>query len=107
MLEGGTLHPSELTLPRLVSLLRFGEPIPVTDRAGMLVALPVAEGSALDGATVADSIGGIEGATAVAVLRAEEMVIPRGPTRIQAGDQLVAIAAPEAFEQLQEAASGP
>jgi CIC family chloride channel protein len=107
MLEGGTLQPSELTLPRLVSLLRFGEPIPVTDRAGMLVALPVAEGSALDGATVADSIGGIEGATAVAVLRAEEMVIPRGPTRIQAGDQLVAIATPEAFEQLQEAASGP
>lgn len=106
MLEGGGLEPSELTLPRLVSLLRFGEPIPVTESAGMLVALPVAEGSALDGATVAESVGRIEGVTAVAVLRAEGMVIPRGPTTLQAGDQLVAIATPEAYEALQ-AAAGP
>lgn len=107
MLEGGGLEPSELTLPRLVTLLRFGEPIQVTEGTGMLVALPVAEGSDLDGATVADSVGRIEGATAVAILRAEEMVIPRGPTPIQAGDQLVAIATPEAYERLQEAAGGP
>jgi Trk K+ transport system NAD-binding subunit len=97
----------ELTLPRLVSLLRFGEPIPVTEHAGMLVAIPVTAGSALDGATVADSVGRIERATAVAILRAEEMVIPRGPTPIHAGDQLVAIATPEAYELLQDAASGP
>jgi CIC family chloride channel protein len=103
MLEGGTLEPSELTLPRLVSLLRFGEPILVTDKAGMLVAIHIAPGSALDGTNVADSLGGMKGATAVAVLRAEEMLIPRGPTRIEAGDQLILIATPEAYDALQAA----
>lgn len=105
MLEGGTLEPSELTLPRLVSLLRFGEPIPVTDAAGMLVAIQVGTGSALAGATVAESVGRMEGTTTVAVLRAEKMVIPRGPTELHAGDQLILIATPEAYEALQEASA--
>jgi CIC family chloride channel protein len=107
MLEGETLEPSELTLPRLVSLLRFGEPIPVTEKAGMLVAIQVEPGSALDGTNVAESVGRFEGATAVAVLRADEMMIPRGPTRIEAGDQLILIATPDAYEKLQEAAEAP
>lgn len=102
MLEGGGLEPSELTLPRLASLLRLGEPIQVTEGTGMLVALPVAEGSNLAGTRVADGVGRLEGVTAVALLRAEEMVIPRGPTLIAAGDQLVAVATPEGYQRLQE-----
>jgi CIC family chloride channel protein len=107
MLEGGSFEPSELTLPRLVSLLRFGEPIPVTEKAGMLVAVAVRPGSALDGVTVAESIGRMEGATAVAVLREEEMSIARGPTRIEAGDQVIAIARRPSYEILRRAAGEP
>jgi len=100
MLEGDTLESSELTLPRLVSLLRFGEPIPVTDGAGNLVSLEVHPDSALDGVAVVNSIGTLSGVTAVAILRSDEMVIPRGPTRIEAGDQVVLIATPAAYETL-------
>jgi len=100
MLEGDTLESSELTLPRLVSLLRFGEPIPVTDGAGNLVSLEILPDSVLDGVAVADSIGTLSGVTAVAILRSDEMVIPRGPTRIEAGDQVVLIATPAAYETL-------
>jgi CIC family chloride channel protein len=104
MLEGGALEPSELTLPRLVSLLRFGEPIQVADEAGSLVSIEIAPGSALDEATVSESIGGVSGVTAVAILRSGEMVIPRGPTVIQGGDQLVLIARPDAHATVQSMA---
>ena len=104
MLEGGEVETAELTLPRLVSLLQFGEPIPVTSKAGMLVALSIAPGSALDGVTVGEGFGTVEGATAVAVLRGEEMQVPRGPTRLEAGDQVISIATAAAYEKLQERA---
>lgn len=100
MLEADALEPSELTLPRLVSLLRFGEPIPVADEAGSLVSIEAHAGSRLDGVAVADSIGALSGVTAVAILRSDEMVIPRGPTRIEAGDQVVLIATPETYKTL-------
>ncbi len=104
MLDGESFEPSELTLPRLVSLLRFGEPIPVTAGEGMLVAVQVEAGSELAGTIVADSVGKLEGVSAVAILRADEMLIPRGPTRIEAGDQLVLITHPEAYDTLSGAA---
>lgn len=107
MLEGDSLEPSEIALPRLVSLLRFGEPIQVAEGSAMLVTLEVEGGSALDGATVAEAFAGVDGATAVSILRAKEMVIPRGPTGLQAGDQLVAIATPEGHARLREAATPP
>ena len=66
----------------------------------MLVALEVESGSSLAGSTVAVGLGGVEGVTAVAVLRDEEMVVPRGPTAIEAGDQLVVIATERGREQL-------
>jgi CIC family chloride channel protein len=107
MVEGGALDRSELTLPRLVALLQYGQPIPITGTvgevsgdAGMMVALTVGECSALDGSTVRDTIGRVQGATAVAVLRAEKMLVPRGPTRLEAGDQLIAVATAEAHRGL-------
>jgi CIC family chloride channel protein len=104
MLEGGSLDRSELTLPRLAALLRLGEPIPVTERAGLLVAVTVQPGCALADTVVKDSVGRIDGVTAVAILRAEEMLIPRGSTHVRGGDQLLAIATPDAYKLLQEAA---
>lgn len=102
LIEGGTLDRSEMTLPRLVSLLRFGDPIPITHGSAMVVALDIAPGSFLDGRTVAVGIGQTENATAVAVLRGEQMLVPRGPTELAGGDQLIAVATPAAYERLRE-----
>jgi chloride channel protein, CIC family len=107
MIEGGTLDPSEVTLPRLVSLLRSGEPIRITHGTGMVVALDIAPGASLDGQTVATGIGQTEGATAVAVLRGEEMLVPRGPTELKGGDQLIAVVTPAGYEHLRELAGSP
>jgi hypothetical protein len=104
LIEGGGLKSSELSLPRLVSLLRYGRPIPLTGEGGALLALHVEEGSVLDGATVAERVGTEAGATAVAVLREGKMLVPRGPTRFAAGDQLVVVATPEAAEALRTVA---
>ena len=103
LIEGGGLKSSELTLPRLVSLLHYGRPIPMTGEGGALLAVKVEEGSRLDDGTVAEMVGTIEGATAVAVLRDGKMLVPRGPTRFRAGDDLVLVATPEAAELLHAA----
>ena len=65
--------------------------------------MKVEEGSRLDDGTVAEMVGTVEGATAVAVLREGKMLVPRGPTRFRAGDDLVLVATPEAAEVLQAA----
>jgi len=105
IIEGGEVDSSEITLPRLASLLRFGQPIPVVHGKGMLVSLMIEPGAALDGQAVAEAIGSVEGATAVAVLRDEEMIVPRGPTHLAAGDQLILVATTEAHSRLQQSAS--
>jgi len=108
MLEGGRLKRSELTLPRLTSLLEYGDPIPVTrDGHGFLITVELEEGSPLAGETVATGLGTVAGLTAVAVLRGDEMTVPRGPTCLEAGDQIVAVATPEAHRELREKAVAP
>lgn len=107
LIEGETLDRSEVTLPRLVSLLRFGDPIPITHGTAMLVALEIVPGSFLDGRTVAEGIGQTEGVTAVAVLRGEEMMVPQGPTELAGGDQLIAVATPAGHERLRDLAGSP
>ena len=104
MIEGGALQRSELTLPRLVSLLQYGQPIRVTGDSGMLVAVEIAAGSGLDGHSVQESLGAVQGTTAVAVLRGGKMLVPRGPTRLEAGDQVIAVATPEAYQRVRELA---
>jgi CIC family chloride channel protein len=106
MIEGGGLDESELTLPRLVSLLRFGRPIRIIHQGALLVLVRITPGSALAGQSVAQGLGALHGVTAVAVLRGEEMSVPRGPTRLEAGDQVIAVATPEAYERLLEQAEG-
>lgn len=106
MLERGDLESTELTLPKLASLLRFGEPIPISDERYRLVRVEVRPGSALDGRTVAESVGGLAGVTAVAVLRQEEMLMPRGPTMLHGGDQVLAVTTPESQEMLEAFAAG-
>lgn len=107
LIETGDLEASEIRLPKLVHLLRFGEPVAISEGEGYLVALEVPPGSGLDGRTVAEAVGTIEGSTAVAVLRDGEILVPRGPTRFQAGDHLLAIVKNEAQESLRQLAEIP
>jgi chloride channel protein, CIC family len=104
LIEGGTIGRTEVSLPRLVSLLQFGGTLPVTHGTATLLALSIAPGSSLDGSTIASGIGAMESATAVAILRGDEMIVPRGPTELAAGDQLIAVATPHDCERLRELA---
>ena len=104
MIEGGKVDRTELTLPKLVSLLRFGHPVPVADGGGMLVAVRVSEGSALDGKTVAEGFDPLPGTIAVAILHGEEMTVPGGATLLSAGDQVIAVATSETYQKLREQA---
>jgi len=107
ILEDGKVDYSQLTLPRLVSLLRFGEPVHVTKESDeVLVGLEIQENSPLAESTISEGIGEIKGATAVALLRQHKIVVPRGPTVIEPGDQLIALATPAARNELTKRASG-
>jgi CIC family chloride channel protein len=107
ILEGGGLDPSEVRLPRLINLLRFGGTIPVAEGEGMLVAVNIRPGSHLAGRTVARTIGTMEGATAVAVLREEQLLIPRGDTLFQQGDQLLLVTTPDTHRLIMRQAEAP
>jgi CIC family chloride channel protein len=105
MIESGDLDASEIRLPRLMHLLRFGEPVRISEGEGSLVALEVDAGSELDGRTVAETVGTIEGATAVAVLREDDIIVPRGPTILRSGDRLLAVVHEIAHEPLRRSAA--
>ncbi len=100
MIEGGNVDRADLTLPRLVSLLRFGHPIRVTDGAGMLVAVRVSEKAPLDGQTVAEGFAPLPGTIAVAILHGEEMTVPSGGTLLAGGDQIIAMTNAETYPTL-------
>ena len=68
--------------------------MPITKGESALLSVRVEAGSRLTELTVADSLGRIDGLTAVAVLREEELLTPRGGTRFLAGDRLLAVATP-------------
>ncbi|HOM98644.1 MAG TPA: chloride channel protein [Acidobacteriota bacterium] len=104
LLEDGAVDPKEVPLPRLVTLLRYGEPLPVTRGEAMLVSVVVKKGSTLDGRTIADALGNVPRTTAVAVLRGPELIVPRGPTRLRAEDQLVAVTDARGYEELRRLA---
>jgi CIC family chloride channel protein len=102
LIDGGAVDLTDLTLPRLVSLLRFGHPIQVAEGEGMLIAVRIEPGSGLDGVTVAEGFAALADTAAVAIMHGEEMTVPRGSTRLSAGDQVIAIAKPETYAKLRE-----
>ena len=107
MIEFADLEASEIRLPKLIHLLRFGEPIRIADGEGSLVSLEIRPGSAMDGHTVAETVGAVGGATLVAILRGEEIISPRGPTILCAGDRLLAMVGEAAHEMLEKITSTP
>jgi Trk K+ transport system NAD-binding subunit len=102
MLDTGGVEPADVRLPRLVNLLRFGETIPIGKGESALVAVEVKASSRLTELTLADSLGHIEGLTAVAVIRGDELLAPRGGTCFQGGDKLLAVTTPAARVELNE-----
>ena len=107
LLESGDLDASEIRLPSLLNLLRYGEPIEIGEADGALVAVVVEPGAEVDGGTIAETIGRVQGATAVAVLRANEVLIPRGSTTLAAGDQVLAVVRGASREALERLAAAP
>ena len=104
MIEGGKVDTTGLTLPRLVTLLKFGNPIQVTDGAGILVAVRIGKGSPLEGKTVMEAFGPLAGTIAVAILHGQEMIVPTGATQLCAADQIIAMATSETYQKLREQA---
>jgi CIC family chloride channel protein len=102
LIDGGAVDLTDLTLPRLVSLLRFGHPIQVAEGEGMLVAVRIEPGSVLDGVTVAEGFGALADTAAVAIMHGNEMTVPRGATGLSAGDQVIAITKPDQYAKLRE-----
>ena len=107
LLDQEGVETSQFRLPRLVNLLRFGESIPIADGEGRLVAHVVGQRSDLAGRTVMETLGKLDGVTAVAVLRAGELLVPRGDTRFQVDDQLLAVTASAADHDLRRLVTAP
>jgi CIC family chloride channel protein len=107
MLDTGGVEPADVRLPRLVNLLRFGETIPIAKGESALVAVEVKASSRLTELNLADSLGHIEGLTAVAVIRDDELLAPRGGTRFQEGDKLLAVTTPAAQIELNDLVRTP
>jgi Trk K+ transport system NAD-binding subunit len=58
--------------------------------------------SVLAGRSIVDALGEMAGVTAVAVLRRDQVLIPRGPTMMHVGDELVVMATAAAAGELGE-----
>lgn len=107
LVDVGKVQPGGIPLPRLVSMLRLGEPISLGVGGARMLKLRIEEGSWLVGRTIADAFAEISGVTAVAVLRRDRVLIPRGPTDLAAGDELVVMAGPGSVERLAGKAADP
>ena len=106
MLDTGGVEPKKMRLPRLMNLLRFGENIQVSEGGEILVTVDVEPGSDIVGRTVAETLGRTRGLTAVAVIRGSELLAPRGDTRFESGDQLLAMSHPDVHARLLELVTG-
>jgi CIC family chloride channel protein len=110
VLERGPLVDlRNVTFPHLASLLRHGTPIAIHGGQGSLLAVNITANSGFAGQTIAAVFEQFPELLAVAIIRDQLVQLPRGSTRLEAGDQLL-IAASEmtnadAFRRL--AASAP
>jgi trk system potassium uptake protein TrkA len=84
----------------LVRLLRF------EGGNAHLVEVTLAEDSPADGVSVAD-LGVPRDATIVAVVRADHLIVPRGDTRLTAGDEVLVLITANAEEEVQRLLVGP
>lgn len=96
VLERGPLVDlRNVTLPHLASLLRHGTPIPIHGGQGNLSNIGLPQDSLLAGRTIEEVFEPFPELLAVAIIRDQQILMPRGSTLIHGGDQLL-IAANEA-----------
>lgn len=108
VLERGPLVDlKNVTLPHLASLLRHGTPIPIHGGQGLLMTIMLPENSQLAGQSIAEVFERFPALLVVAIIRNQQIQLPRGSSRLEAGDQLL-IAAHEstAVETFKRAAAG-
>jgi trk system potassium uptake protein TrkA len=84
----------------LVRLLRF------EGGNAHLVEVTLADDSPADGVSVAD-LGVPRDATIVAVVRADHLLVPRGDTRLAAGDEVLVLITADAEDEVQRLLVGP
>jgi cell volume regulation protein A len=87
----------------------FRYPIEFTPGAGLtsdLVEVPVPDASAVIGRALVE-LALPAGALVVLIRRGRGVIVPRGGTRIEAGDRLLVLAEPEALARVRERLAGP
>jgi trk system potassium uptake protein TrkA len=84
----------------LVRLLRF------EGGNAHLVEVTLAEDSPADGVSVVD-LGVPRDATIVAVVRSDHLIVPRGDTRLAAGDEVLVLITADAEDEVQRLLVGP
>ncbi len=96
----------DLNFPELSTLIRHGGSIAIGGGQARLFAVGISPGSSLAGKTVAEAFSDFPGLVAVAVIRDQTVLVPRGATLLQAGDELViAVGDPENVEAFKRSAS--
>jgi len=105
VLERGPLVDlRNVTLPHLASLLRHGTPIPIHGGQGNLLIISLPQNSELAGRSIAEIFDRFPELLAVAIIRDQQIQLPRGSTLLKGGDQLLIAAneanSLEAFKQL-------
>ncbi len=108
--QGPIVNLRGVTFPHLASLLRHGTPIPIYGGQAMF-AVNIASGSPLAGRSVAEIFEEFPDLVAVAIIHDQQVKLPRGFTRVEAGDQLMVAGSDaksvEALERLARGEQGP
>jgi Trk K+ transport system NAD-binding subunit len=71
-------------------LLRHGTPVPIHGGEGNLFTVNIAAGSRIAGRSVAEVFEQFPEILAVAIIRDQRVHLPRGSTKLVAGDQVLA-----------------
>ena len=104
--QGPIVDLQGLTFPKLVNLLRHGTPVPIHGRQAMLFSVEIGAGSEIAGHSIAEVFERFPELVAVAIISGNQAKLPRGSTRLEAGDQiLVAAANAENVEKLRAVAN--
>jgi Trk K+ transport system NAD-binding subunit len=108
VLESGPLVDlRNVTFPHLASLLRHGTPIPIHGGQGTLCTVNIGERSRLAGQTVAEAFERFPELLAVAIIRDQQVQLPRGSSELVGGDQLLVVASESgSVDNFRQAAAG-
>jgi len=87
--KGTVIDAAELSLPQLADLLRLGKTILIHNGQVELFSTDISKGSRLAGRTVAETFSEFPNLVLVAVIRDNQVTVPRGATVLSLGDRLL------------------